>query len=54
MFGPWKLPTTTLHALRDIESLMTATANTAAGQHLEALAMLVEHYERVHYPMEPH
>ncbi|TFG84391.1 MAG: transcriptional regulator [Chromatiales bacterium] len=39
-------------ALKDIESLMTAKANTPDGDHLDVLATLVEAYERTHFPMD--
>lgn len=39
-------------ALREIESLMSAEANTSEGDRLEVLTTLVEAYERVHFPMD--
>ena len=39
-------------ALREIESLMGARRNTAAGERLDVLVTLVEAYEREHFPME--
>ncbi len=39
-------------ALKDIESLMDAKANTPHGDHLDVLVTLVEAYERVHFPMD--
>ena len=39
-------------ALRTIESLMRAKANTAEGDRLDVLATLVEAYERAHFPMD--
>ncbi len=39
-------------ALKDIEGLMTARANTPEGERLDVLVTLVEAYERKHYPME--
>lgn len=39
-------------ALKDIEGLMTARANTSEGERLDVLVTLVEAYERKHYPME--
>jgi len=39
-------------ALKKIESLMSAKANTAAGDRLDVLATLVEAYERAHFPMD--
>ena len=38
-------------ALKEIEGLMTARANTPEGEQLDVLATLVEAYERKHYPM---
>lgn len=39
-------------ALREIESLMTARANTPEGERLDILVTLVEAYERKHFPMD--
>lgn len=39
-------------ALKDIEGLMAACANTPEGERLDVLVTLVEAYERKHYPME--
>lgn len=39
-------------ALREIEGLMVAGANTPEGERLDVLATLVEAYERKHFPME--
>jgi HTH-type transcriptional regulator/antitoxin HigA len=39
-------------ALREVESLMSAKANTAAGDRLDVLVTLIEAYERAHFPME--
>lgn len=39
-------------ALKEVESLMTAKANTAEGDRLDVLATLVEAYERTHFPMD--
>jgi HTH-type transcriptional regulator/antitoxin HigA len=39
-------------ALKKIESLMSAKANTAAGDRLDVLVTLVEAYERTHFPMD--
>src|SRR5882724_10733879 len=39
-------------ALKDIESLMAAKANTPEGDRLDVLATLVEAYERAHFPMD--
>jgi HTH-type transcriptional regulator/antitoxin HigA len=38
-------------ALEDIESLMTAKANSPEGDRLDVLSTLVEAYERTHFPM---
>jgi HTH-type transcriptional regulator/antitoxin HigA len=38
-------------ALKEIESLMGARANTPEGERLDILATLVEAYERKHFPM---
>ncbi|MCR4297911.1 MAG: transcriptional regulator [Gallionella sp.] len=38
--------------LKEIEGLMTASANTPEGERLDVLVTLVEAYERKHYPME--
>jgi HTH-type transcriptional regulator / antitoxin HigA len=40
------------HALKEIESLMSAKANTPEGDRLDVLVTLVEAYERVHFPMD--
>jgi len=39
-------------ALRDIESLMSAKANSPEGDRLDVLTTLVEAYERAHFPMD--
>jgi HTH-type transcriptional regulator/antitoxin HigA len=39
-------------ALRVVESLMTAKANSPEGNRLGAWVTLVEAYERAQYPME--
>ena len=39
-------------ALKVIESLMTAKANTPEGDRLDVLTTLVEAYERTHFPMD--
>ncbi|HUO68080.1 MAG TPA: transcriptional regulator [Gammaproteobacteria bacterium] len=39
-------------ALKTIESLMDAKANTAEGDRLDVLVTLVEAYEREHFPMD--
>jgi len=38
--------------LRSIEGLMRAESGTPEGDHLEVLTILVEDYERRHYPLE--
>jgi HTH-type transcriptional regulator / antitoxin HigA len=39
-------------ALKEIESLMSAKANTPEGDRLDVLVTLVEAYERTHFPMD--
>ena len=39
-------------ALKKIEALMTARANTPEGDRLDVLVTLVEAYERKHYPFD--
>ena len=39
-------------ALKEIESLMMAKANTPEGERLDVLVTLVEAYERKHYPLD--
>jgi HTH-type transcriptional regulator/antitoxin HigA len=39
-------------ALKEIEGLMAAGANTREGERLDVLVTLVEAYERKHFPME--
>ena len=39
-------------ALRRIENLMTATEGSPEGEELEVLTILVEAYERKHYPLD--
>jgi HTH-type transcriptional regulator/antitoxin HigA len=39
-------------ALKQIESLMTARANSPEGDRLDVLTTLVEAYERAHFPMD--
>jgi HTH-type transcriptional regulator/antitoxin HigA len=38
--------------LKDIETLMSAEANTPEGDRLDVLTTLVEAYERIHFPMD--
>lgn len=40
-------------ALKEIEGLMMADANTPEGDRLDVLATLVEAYERKHFPIDP-
>ena len=40
-------------ALEEIEGLMDAVPGTSAGDRLEVLTTLVEHYESLHEPIEP-
>ncbi|MDR3414827.1 MAG: hypothetical protein P4L83_01460 [Nevskia sp.] len=39
-------------ALREIEGLMSAEADTPEGDRLDVLVALAEAYERLHFPME--
>jgi len=39
-------------ALKEIERLMNAEADTPEGERLDVLATLVEAYERKHFPMD--
>ena len=39
-------------ALKEIESLMMAKANSPEGDRLDVLTTLVEAYERTHFPMD--
>ena len=39
-------------ALKEIETLMMAKANTPEGERLDVLVTLVEAYERKHYPID--
>jgi len=39
-------------ALKEIESLMTAEADTPDGERLDVLVTLVEAYEKKHFPLE--
>lgn len=39
-------------ALKEIDSLMRAKANTPEGDRLDGLTTLVEAYERAHFPMD--
>lgn len=39
-------------ALKEVETLMNARADTPEGERLDVLATLVEAYERKHFPMD--
>src|SRR5258708_15533244 len=39
-------------ALKEVESLMTAKANTPAGHHPGVLTTFIEAYQRAHFPLE--
>ena len=39
-------------ALKDVEALMGAKANTADGERLDVLVTLIEAYERKYFPLE--
>ena len=49
---PIKTPADHDAALKAVESLMNAKANTPEGDNLEVLVTLIEDYERRHFPME--
>ncbi len=49
---PIKTATDYRAALKEIESLMGAKANTAKGEKLDVLVTLVEAYENKHYPLD--
>lgn len=49
---PIKTKTAHRAALKEIESLMTARANTPEGDRLDVLVTLVEAYERKHFPLD--
>lgn len=40
-------------ALARIEELMDAAAGTPEGEELDLISLLVEHYEKEHYPIDP-
>lgn len=50
---PIKTKTDHRAALKEIERLMDAKPGTPAGDRLEILATLVDHYESQHEPIEP-
>lgn len=39
-------------ALAEVESLMSAKANTPEGDRLDVLVTMIETYERAHFPMD--
>ena len=49
---PIKTKTDHKRALKEIEALMSARANSPEGEHLEVLATLVEAYEKKNIPLE--
>ena len=49
---PIKTNTDYRAALKEVEGLMTAAADTPAGERLDVLVTLVEAWERRHYPMD--
>jgi len=49
---PIKTDTDYRATLKEIESLMTATTDTPAGERLDVLVTLVEAWERTHYAMD--
>ncbi|MGH8652028.1 MAG: helix-turn-helix domain-containing protein [Gammaproteobacteria bacterium] len=49
---PIKIDTDYRAALGEIESLMTAGADTPQGERLDVLVTLVEAYEKKHFPMD--
>lgn len=49
---PIKTDTDYRAALKEVEGLMTAAADTPAGERLDVLVTLVEAWERRHYPMD--
>jgi HTH-type transcriptional regulator/antitoxin HigA len=50
---PIKSPQEYRRALKQIDSLMGARRQTPEGDQLDALVMLVEAWERKHYPLDP-
>ena len=50
---PVRTPVDHRAALEEIERLMEAPPGTPAGDRLEILTTLVEHYEQRHEPIEP-
>ena len=52
---PIKTKTDYRAALKAVESLMTAKANSPEGERLDVLVTLIEAYERRHFPLDlPH
>jgi len=49
---PIKTETDYRTTLKEIESCMSAEADTPEGDYLDVLVTLVEAYERVHYPID--
>ena len=49
---PIKTKTQYRAALKEVETLMGARANSVEGDRLDVLATLVEAYERKHFPMD--
>jgi len=49
---PIKTKTDYRKALKEVETLMTAKANSPKGEKLDLLVTLVEAYERKHYPLD--
>lgn len=49
---PIKTDTDYRAALKEVESLMTAEANTPEGEKLDILVTLIEAYERKHFPLD--
>ena len=50
--APIKTKQDHLRALKEIESLMTATRNSPEGDRLDVLVTLVEAWETKHYPLD--
>ncbi len=49
---PIKTKTNYREALKEVESLMAAKANTAEGERLDVLVTLIEAYEQKHFPLD--
>lgn len=39
-------------AIKRLESIFDASANTAEGDELEVLGVLIDNYEKIHYPID--